>query len=199
MRRTLVLFVRAPALGTGKRRLAREIGNVAALRFERLMIRLLLRRLAADRRWHLRIAITPDAACSRAKNWRGGIEVAGQGGGDLGIRMLRALRACPLGPAVLIGADIPALGANHIGTAFRLLGSHDLVFGPAEDGGFWLVGARHPQRLPSLFNHVRWSSSHALADALAGLPQRFRIGFADRLEDVDDGEAYRRLVPTRGF
>lgn len=197
MRRTVVLFVRAPALGTGKRRLAREIGDVAAVGFERLMIMLLLRRLAAGRRWDLRIAVTPDRFRARARKWRTGVGVTGQGGGDLGIRMLRALRACPYGPAVLVGADIPALSAKHIATAFHLLGSHDLVFGPAEDGGFWLVGARHPRRLPALFKHVRWSSPDALADTLAGLPRRLRIGFADRLEDVDNGEAYHRLAPPR--
>src|SRR5204863_9856325 len=49
MRRHLILFVRAPLLGVGKRRLAREIGDVAAVRFEQLMIALLQRRLAADR------------------------------------------------------------------------------------------------------------------------------------------------------
>jgi len=46
---------------------------------------------------------------------------------------------------------------------------------------------------------VRWSSPHALADTLAGLPPRVSVGFVDRLEDVDDGEAYRRLMPRRGF
>jgi len=60
MRRHLVLFVRAPQLGRGKRRLAQEIGDVATVRFERLMLALLLRRLGRDRRWRLRIAVTPD-------------------------------------------------------------------------------------------------------------------------------------------
>jgi len=66
-------------------------------------------------------------------------------------------------------------------------------------GGFWLVGARRRPRLPLLFEQVRWSSPHALADTLAGLPPRVSVGFVDRLEDVDDGEAYRRLMPRRGF
>ena len=74
MRRTLVLFVRAPLLGSGKRRLAREVGDVAAMRFEQLMIALLLRRLAKDGRWRLRIAVTPDNACRRARHWCGGVE-----------------------------------------------------------------------------------------------------------------------------
>jgi hypothetical protein len=199
MRRALVLFVRAPQLGTGKRRLARDIGDIAALRFERAMIALLLRRLAKDRRWRLRIAVTPDKACRRARYWRNGVETVGQGQGDLGIRMRRALETCRPGAVVLVGADIPALNARHAAVAFHLLGRYDLVFGPAEDGGFWLVGARHPRHLPPLFERVRWSGPDALADTLARLPRRIRVGYADRLEDVDDGNAYRRLKPSRGF
>jgi uncharacterized protein len=199
MRRHLVLFVRAPQLGSGKRRLAREIGDVATVRFERLMIAVLLRRLGRDRRWRLRIAVTPDKARRHAGQWRRGIEAAGQGEGDLGARMRRSLAACAPGPVVLVGGDIPALTARHVATAFRLLGRHDLVFGPAEDGGFWLVGARRARQLPPLFEQVRWSGPYALADTLARLPRRFTIGFADQLADVDDGEAYRRLAPCRGF
>jgi uncharacterized protein len=199
MRRYLVLFVRAPVLGTGKRRLAREIGDVAAVRFERLMIALLLRRLAADRRWLLRIAVTPDQARHRARHWYRGVETVGQGHGDLGVRMRRALATCPPGPVVLVGADIPALAARHVAAAFRLLGIFDLVFGPAEDGGFWLVGAGRVRRLPRLFERVRWSGHYALADTLAGLPRSIAVGFVERLEDVDDRDAYRRLQPRRGF
>jgi glycosyltransferase A (GT-A) superfamily protein (DUF2064 family) len=113
--------------------------------------------------------------------------------------MRRALAACPPGPAVLVGSDIPALGAHHIADAFRLLGRHDVVFGPAGDGGFWLVGARRCPCLPPLFGRVRWSGPHALADVLNNLPRRVRVGFAARLEDVDDGAAYRRRAPRRGF
>jgi hypothetical protein len=199
MRRHIVLFVRAPELGHGKRRLAREIGDVATVRFERLMLALLLRRLAADRRWRLRIAVTPDKARRHARHWRRGVDVTGQGGGDLGVRMRRALAACPPGLVVLVGGDIPALAARHVATAFHQLGGCDLVFGPAEDGGFWLAGARRSPRLPLLFDKVRWSSPHALADTLAELPRRVKVGFVDRLEDVDDGAAYRRLMPRRGF
>jgi uncharacterized protein len=200
MRRHLVVFLREPALGRGKRRLAREIGQVAAVRFERLMIARLLRRLGNDPRWHLRIAVTPDRSRRRARSWRCSANVAGQGAGDLGRRMLRALTAPPPGPVVLIGSDIPAIEGRHIAAAFRLLGNHDLVFGPARDGGFWLVGARRRPRLPApLFADVRWSSSLALADALRGLPRGAKVGFVETLEDVDNGDIYRRLNPSRGF
>jgi len=183
MRRQLVLFVRAPQLGRGKRRLAQAIGDVATVRFERLMLVILLRRLARDRRWRLRIAVTPDNARRRARHWR--VEVTGQGGGDLGLRMRRALAACPPGPVVLVGGDIPALAPRHIAAA--------------QDGGFWLVGARRPRQPPRLFEGVRWSSPYALGDTLAGLPRRITVGFVDRLEDIDDAEAYCRLAPRRGF
>jgi rSAM/selenodomain-associated transferase 1 len=199
MRQHLVLFVRAPALGLGKRRLAREIGAVAALRFERLMIARLLRRLAGDRRWRLRVAVTPDRSCRSALRWRSGIEVAAQGHGDLGARMRRAIAGSPAGPVVLIGSDIPAIGAEQIAAAFRLLGKRDLVFGPAVDGGFWLIGARRRPRLPPLFRRVRWSTANTLADTLEELPGGVTTGFVDTLEDVDDGDGYRRLRLRCGF
>ena len=199
MRRHLILFVRASALGRGKRRLARAIGDVAALHFERLMIARLLRRLAGDRRWRLRMAVTPDRACGTVRSRHYGIEVCPQGEGDLGARMRRAIAAAPPGAVVLIGSDIPSINAGHIAAAFRLLGKCDLVFGPAADGGFWLIGARRRPRLPLLFGRVRWSTPHALADTLAGLPRGLAIGFVDTLEDVDDGGAYHRLRPLRGF
>ncbi len=199
MRRHLILFVRAPAYGSGKRRLARDIGDLAALGFERLMLARLLRRLGRDRRWRLRIAVAPDRARHRKRLWPHGVPVVAQGAGDLGERMQRALTACPPGPAVLVGTDIPALGPSHIAAAFHLLGRHDVVFGPAADGGFWLVGARRSPRLLPLFGKVRWSSAHALEDALANLPHGVSAGFAATLEDVDGREAYRRLMPRRGF
>ena len=195
----LIVFARAPVLGTGKRRLARDIGDVAALRFERLMLARVLRRLARDGRWHPRIAVTPDRSRHRKRLWPSGIAVIGQGDGDLGIRMQRALACCPPGPTILVGTDIPGLRPHHIAEAFRLLGRHDLVFGPAADGGFWLVGARRSPRLPPLFERVRWSTPHALKDTLASLDRRVSPGFAPTLEDVDDGASFRRLAPRRGF
>jgi hypothetical protein len=193
MRRHLILFARLPRLGAGKRRLARDIGAAAALRFERLMLARSLRRLGRDRRWQLRLAVTPDRA---GRRWPGGLPVLPQGRGDLGQRMRRAMAACPPGPVVLVGTDIPGLTAAHIAAAFALLGRHDVVFGPASDGGFWLVGARH--RVPD-FGTVRWSSRHALEDVLANLPRSRSVGFAARLDDVDDGAAYRRIGLLRDF
>lgn len=90
-------------------------------------------------------------------------------------------------PVCLIGADIPGITRAHIARAFAALGGHDAVFGPADDGGYWLVGAKHPARLPhGLFGNVRWSTEHALADTLRTLPG-WRIALTDTLRDVDTG------------
>lgn len=198
-RRHLVLFARAPQLGRGKRRLADEVGDIGALRFERAMLTLLCRRLGRGRRWQLRLAVTPDRARRRRRLWPPRVPTMGQGGGDLGARMARALAACPAGPAVLVGTDLPGLGARHIADAFRRLGQHDLVFGPAADGGFWLIGSRHKRHLRGLFAGVRWSRPQALADVLRNVPQRLSVGIAARLDDVDDAKSLRRLAPRRGF
>ena len=200
MTRHLVIFARAPQRGRVKRRLAEEIGWPTALGFYRRTLARQIRRLASDRRWSVWLFVTPDD-CLGHPAWRGipRRRVRRQGGGDLGRRMKLPFQVLPPGPVVLVGSDIPTIDGHHIAAAFRLLGTHDLVFGPAVDGGFWLVGTRRRPRLPRLFAKVRWSTSHALADALAGLPPGIAVGFVDTLEDIDNGDAFCRLRPARGF
>ena len=197
-RRHLVVFTRVPRLGGTKRRLAREIGDLPAWRFSRLTLRTLLHRLARDRRWMVWLALTPDAAA----RGRSGFPSAGcrrlpQGPGDLGARMSRVLRSLPSGPVVIIGSDVPGIEAHHIGAAFRRLEIRDAVFGPAPDGGYWLIGLRRRPTPPALFRNVRWSTPHALADTMANIPPSRRIGLIDELEDVDDAAAYGRWRSAR--
>jgi uncharacterized protein len=196
-RRHLVVFLRAPRLGRVKSRLAAGIGALQALRFYRETSERLLRLLARDRRWQLHLALTPDRDAVQARSWRVSAARSGQGRGDLGTRMEGAVRRFPPGPVIIIGSDIPALGPAHVAAAFAALGTHHAVFGPAADGGYWLVGFRRRPRLPRpLFPRVRWSSPHALADTLAGLPRDMRVKFLETLEDVDDAATYRRWRET---
>jgi rSAM/selenodomain-associated transferase 1 len=180
MRDTAIVFARAPRLGTVKRRLARGIGDRAALRFHRATLFRLLRALAADRRFDTMLALTPDTARLRLPRR---IRRIGQGHGNLGRRMDRAFRRFRPGRAALVGSDIPAAGAADLAAAFRALGHADAVFGPAEDGGYWLVGLG-PRRPDRPFARVRWSTAHALADTLRNFPGR-RIAMLRSLSDVD--------------
>lgn len=194
--RHVVVFLRAGELGRVKRRLAADIGPLAALAFHRRTANALVRRLSRDRRWRLWIAVTPDSY-ARPGRGLGGIDARGaarlpQGPGDLGRRMARVFRALPPGPAVIVGSDIPALTAAHVARAFARLGRSEAVFGPAADGGYWLVGLARPAQAAGLFKGVRWSSESALADTLANLGPRRSAALIDCLEDVDDGPSYRR-------
>ena len=191
MTRHLVIFARAPQAGRVKRRLAREIGTFAATRLYHAMLETTLMRLAGDSRWTTWLFVTPDNSLDHPI-WRG-LRRQRQGSGDLGQRMRRPFDTLPAGPVVLVGSDIPAMRARHIAGAFALLGQNDLVFGPASDGGYWLIGARRLRPLPrTLFEGVRWSTSHALADTLATIPARFAVGLADTLDDIDDAADLRR-------
>ena len=190
-RRHLVIMVRAPQMGQVKRRLAHDMGAVRALRFYRVCSERLLRRLSRDPRWTTWLAVTPDVIRFRPRLWPKGMRRVAQGGGDLGTRMDRILRVLPPGPVVIVGSDIPGIEARHVARAFRLLGSHHTVFGPAADGGYWLVGARRSPRCSDLFGNVRWSGEHALADTLTNLGADPDTAFVETLSDVDRPEDYR--------
>ena len=195
MTRHLVIFARAPHMGRVKRRLAEGIGATAALHFYRTTLARQVTRLARGKHWTVWLFVTPDGSRGHPA-WRGIVRsrVMAQGRGDLGQRMKRPFRILPPGPVVLVGSDIPAMRANHIARAFRLLGRHDLVFGRASDGGFWLIGARRSRPLPyGLFAQVRWSTPHALADTLTSIPARCSIGMADELDDIDDAQDLQRF------
>jgi uncharacterized protein len=192
MKDTVVVFARAPRLGAVKRRLAREIGDRAALRFHRATLTRLLRALAADRRFRTVLAVTPDRAWFRVP---AAVDRIPQGRGDLGRRMHRAFRGFPHGCVAIIGCDIPDAGPQDARSAFRALGSAQAVFGPAADGGYWLV-AMSPRRPAQPFAAVRWSTEHALADTLANFAGR-RVIMLRTLHDVDTAADLRWARTTR--
>lgn len=193
MKDTVVVFARAPRLGTVKRRLASEIGDRAALRFHRDTLLRLLRGLLADRRFRTVLAITPDHARSRLPLR---VAVLPQGRGDIGQRMHRACRRFRHGRVAIVGSDIPEADPADLRAAFRALGRADAVFGPAHDGGYWLVGFG-PRRPARPFAGARWSSEHALADTLANFSGR-RIAFIRELSDVDTATDWQRWVGGAG-
>ena len=113
--------------------------------------------------------------------------------------MARALVQVPPGPVVLIGSDIPGITPDHIAAAFAHLTRHEAVFGPAADGGYWLVGlARRRLAVRALAGHlfdaVRWSGPQALADTRANLPAGVEAPALDVLEDIDDAAAFARFT-----
>ncbi len=93
-------------------------------------------------------------------------------------------------PVLIIGSDIPDVGQAHIAAAFDALRRSDVVFGPSNDGGYWLVGMRRGKIAGPLFDNVRWSTKYALSDTQRNLNTGFRVAMISTLADIDDGIDY---------
>ena len=186
MTKTLVIFVKEPVPGRVKTRLGRDFGMIASARWFRHQALRLIRMMAGDARWRTVLGVAPDVAGLRSRVWPAHLPRWPQGQGDLGARMGRVFRRFPPGPVVIVGADIPGITPQLIDRAFRALGDHDAVFGPAEDGGYWLVGLRRSHQTPPGFMRgVRWSTASTFADTVATLPDDWRIAMIDPLPDID--------------
>lgn len=184
----LVIMAKRPVAGAVKRRLGNGAGTAAAVRFYRITLTHTLRRLSADPRWRTYLAVTPDLHLDDSV-WRLYPRVARlpQGAGDLGARMQNLFDALPPGPVVIVGSDIPAIRPAHIAHAFRQLGRADAVFGPAQDGGFWLVGLRRRPCRVAPFKGVPWSTERTLAATRANLKGRI-VALGSTLSDVDTAD-----------
>ncbi len=192
IRRQLVVMLKEPRPGRVKTRLARDIGPIAATWWVRHQTARLLRRLR-DTRWDLVLAVAPDIAGLTSCAWPADLERIAQGPGNLGDRMARVMRTRPPGPVCIVGGDIPGITPANIARAFAALGQHDAVFGPALDGGYWLIGMKRTRTVPpSFLKGVRWSTEHALSDSRATLPGA-RVGSVDTLQDVDTADDLRAL------
>lgn len=187
MTRTLIVMVKEPRPGRVKTRLGRDLGLVNAAWWFRHQSAALLRRIE-DPRWQVVLAVAPDREGLSSRVWPAHLPRWPQGRGDLGDRMARMMRLAPPGPVCVIGADIPGINRDRVWRAFQALGQADAVFGPAMDGGYWLVGMHNSQHIPqNLFANVRWSSEQTLADTLANLAGR-QVALVDQLRDVDTVE-----------
>jgi rSAM/selenodomain-associated transferase 1 len=184
MKPMVIIFARAPRLGQVKTRLGRAIGARAALNFHRSTLLSLCRAIKRDGRFDLSLALTPDDAFIAGL---GGVSRFGQKHGDLGARMQRAFDHFPHRPVILVGCDIPDLGVAHIKAAAAALGRTRAVFGPAHDGGYYLVGFA-PLRPAGAFKSVRWSTNHALADTQVHI--RGKTALLEPLDDIDDQAAF---------
>lgn len=184
MKPTLVIMLKEPRPGRVKTRLGRGIGMVGAAWWFRHQVSSLLRELA-DPHWQILLAVSPDVDGAKSRVWPARFQRIQQGRGDLGDRMGRLFRGLPPGPVVIIGADIPNIKKSNIRAAFRVLGQHQAVIGPAPDGGYWLIGLKRVARPPAtLFEGVRWSSEHALADTLKSLGT-YSVAMIEPKQDVD--------------
>jgi hypothetical protein len=184
----VAVLAKAPVAGLAKTRLIPALGPHGAARLQRELTRHALQIATAAGLGPVTLWCAPDVdhrffrALRRTMN----VNCQVQATGDLGERMHTAFREhCTEGPLLLIGTDCPALRPLDLREAAQALcDGHDAVFGPAEDGGYVLVGLRGPQ--PSLFSGMAWSTSTVLSETRArARALRLRVMELETLWDVD--------------
>lgn len=179
----LVIMAKEPVPGRVKTRLAKEVGPTVAAWWFRHQLKKTIRNLN-DPRWDIIISLSPDFFVKKSKFWPSKIKCIPQGRGDLGHKMRNILRLFFNRPVCIIGGDIPGITRLEISKAFKKLASREFVIGPAEDGGFWLIGyqGKPPTKL---FDGVRWSSPWAYSDTIETFEGR-SFSCLSKLRDVDN-------------
>jgi rSAM/selenodomain-associated transferase 2/rSAM/selenodomain-associated transferase 1 len=171
---TLQVFAKAPVPGRVKTRLARTIGAEAAASTYRALAERTLATAAAARRagvvGAIELWLDPESDPAAIVPWRDrfGVTIETQAGDDLGARMRNALRSSTTrgAPALLIGTDVPGFDVAYLARAAAALERHDAVVGPAEDGGYVLIGLACDI---DVFGGIAWSTADVMAATRARL------------------------------
>lgn len=183
----LVLFARYPEPGKAKTRLIPALGaNGAAQLHARLVERSVgvLRAVNRNVELHFTGGSSPAFAA-----WLGDdIALVPQVDGDLGDRLLAAMNPAPV---IFFGSDVPDLSAEIVEAAICALQTHEVVIGPAEDGGYYLIGMRQPMAF--LFEKMPWGSEQVFTETSARLAQRdITPAILEPLHDCDRPEDLAR-------
>lgn len=182
----LALFARYPVAGEAKTRLIPAIGCRRAADVHRVLTERTLGVLATQRDCPIELYHTgAPAAAFRA--WIGeGPVLREQVDGDLTARLLAALDPTPV---IFFGADTPDLAPSHVAAAVAALATHEVVIGPADDGGYYLIGFSRPHAF--LLTDMPWSTPEVLPETLRRLQTRSIVpaqldplGDCDRPEDL---------------
>jgi rSAM/selenodomain-associated transferase 1 len=191
----IILFAKAPVAGRVKTRLIPALGATGAATLARRMLDHALSIAGAADFGSLELCASPAPSHPDWQNipLPAGIETSDQGDGDLGMRMARAAQRGMAGGqnVLLIGADCPALSAQHLRDAAVALhgheNPHDAVLLPARDGGYLLLGLK--THAASLFEDMPWSSAQVAELTLARMSALgWRVAVLEPLPDIDRPE-----------
>jgi rSAM/selenodomain-associated transferase 1 len=189
----LIIFTRYPEPGTTKTRLIPALGPEGAADLHRQMSEHTMT-------WARRLKNTPTVSLEvryeggdehRIRQWLGSdIPFFHQGGGDLGARMARAFQEAfqaGMGRVTLVGTDCPGLTGRLIQKSFAVLKHSDVVLGPADDGGYYLIGLRRV--IPQLFAEIPWGTDRVLQKTLrVAEAHQLQLSLLETLADVDRPE-----------
>lgn len=201
----LLLFLRYPEAGHSKTRLIPALGAAGAAQLQRQMAEYLLRKLQQPA-WQIQVHFT-GASIARMHDWLGPqLAYKEQRQGDLGDRISagfeQGFQNGSTQRIIAIGADCPEITPHHIQQAFEQLTHHDMVVGPATDGGYYLIGLSRSQArsLPRLFHNITWSTDQVFQQTQANA-QQLNLSYAEleTLSDIDrpsDLAIWQRIQPS---
>ena len=186
----IMVFVRNPELGRVKTRLAKTIGDQAALEIYEILSKhtaKIISEIDSDKLIFYSEKIQ-DNDIWTVINCKKQIQTKG----DLGQKMLDAFQyGFSLGykKIIIIGSDLYSLRTKHIKSTFEQLENYDVVIGPALDGGYYLLGLNSV--IPEIFKQKQWSTSSILKDTLSDL-KKFNINLLKPLNDIDTYEDLKK-------
>lgn len=189
----LGVFLKYPVPGQVKTRLAGALGDDAAAAWYREMAELVLERTAADEAYRRILFVSPEERILDFVRWLPDETFLPQRGAELGERMAGAVSQLLGfgGYALLIGTDVPDISKAVIVQAFDLLCLHDVVIGPAEDGGYYLIGMK--QAHTTLFDGIAWSTPEVLPATLGKIAMLgLSYALLPELADIDTIEDYQK-------
>jgi uncharacterized protein len=195
----LLIFARMPKSGANKTRLIPAIGAEAATLVYRQLVNQTLsqaRRFASEQGCQVTVCFTGGLFCEVQTEFGNDLAYYEQVGSSLGERLQQATKSAFDDGArriVVVGTDCPSLTTVDLHAAFRLLASHDVVIGPAYDGGYYLIGLRADHA--SLFANIDWSTSKVLEQTLHQARElNLSVHALRKLPDVDYPED---ILPLR--
>ncbi len=185
----LIIFVKYPEPGKVKTRLAKDIGKEEAAQIYSGMAKTVIHTVSKSRDYEMMIFFDPPERKSEVEKWLQYKDhnIFPQKGKSLGEKMANAfIRAFSLGAekTVIIGTDCVEISDEIISQAFDILHKVDVVLGPAEDGGYYLLGLKEP--IFEIFNDIHWSTNVVLNQTLkklAGKGLKFKL--LKTLRDID--------------
>ena len=184
----ILSWLKAPRAGEVKTRLAQSIGPEKALKVYRSLVERQLSELPPE--YPLEIHYTPTDALDEMREWLGDeYSFHAQCEGGLGIRLERAVaNAFKRGAksVICIGGDCPELNRVHLEQAADdLQNDYDIVFGPSEDGGYYLIGLN--SYYPEMFQDIPWSTQATLETSLKkSSVLNLRVKLLETLYDIDE-------------
>ena len=199
----LIIFSKAPDAGKVKTRLIPALGTLGATQLHQRMSQHIIDRMQQTQLCDLELQCHPDSKHPFFVNLLNHycIELNKQHGDDLGQRMSSAINAALVNYkyAIIIGTDAPAIDEAYIAGAIDHLKSGiDLVLGPAEDGGYVLIGLSKPA--PGLFAGVDWGTQNVLKQSIEKARQaKLSIKQLDTRWDIDIADDLQQLSQNSGL